>query len=75
MTNKNDGTESSRDKTSEEIDRILQKALKEPGVKELMDFYEKYEAVSRTVKPYQDAVQPKYVVFSTDCTGRPTDAG
>lgn len=72
MTKKPDRMEASQERTEEEIDKILQRALKEPGVKEVMELHRKFEELSRAARPYQRALEPKFIISSSDCSGYPT---
>ena len=53
---------------------LLQKALKEPGVKELMDVYEAWLRLVGSQQPYGQVMKAKFVAFSSDNTS-PTSLG
>jgi hypothetical protein len=47
---------------------LLQKALKEPGVKELMEVYEAWLSLVGSQQAYGQVMKAKFVAFSSDST-------
>ena len=63
IVNGSDKTSSVRDGSD-----LLQKALKEPGVKELMEVYEAWLSLVGAEQSYGQVMKAKFVAFSSDST-------
>ena len=50
-------------KTSE---RLLKQAMKNPGVRDLVEVYENWQRVDRSAQAYREVMSPKSVVSSSD---------
>jgi hypothetical protein len=55
---------------SNEAQEILERALKRPGVKEMMSVYREWEQLDRAAQPYHRATTRKKVVATTDTSER-----
>ena len=54
--------------TVEEYEVLLRGALKQPGVKELMEVYGQYEELVRQINDYRKAFAPRLAVWTSDRT-------
>lgn len=57
---------------SDEHAKLLEEALRQPGVKELMEVYESCRGIESTTRAHRQAMRPQRVVW-TSINSRPID--
>jgi len=53
---------------AEQVSKLLQQALSEPGVREAMEVYERWQTLDTVTQPYTQAMRPKQIVSLSNCS-------
>ena len=68
MTRPERGRQGTGDARSEQVSELLQRALSQPGVREVMEVYDHWQARNRAAEPYMRAMSAKQIVSLSNCS-------
>jgi hypothetical protein len=63
---RHDDTAKTKEERARDATAMLERALKEPGVREMMSVYKQWESIETTIQPYCRVTTPKMIVALAD---------